>query len=241
MRMPVAVLMALVVAAMAMPSGLWAKGKPLWEFKTLSGDKVTGRFDFGVVHREKKVFAVSAFYTGEEALEITGKKKKKLKPTRRAYVELTEAGTLGRYKRWDIREKVERYWMTFVYKGKVKVRYEKGPGAKGEVREVGEGDAVVPVDAGQPQFAFLLATAGESGREVACVGASPPVWGKATVVFSGPDEVALTGALEVKRKVDRWDILGDCGQFKVYLDDKKEPVLITTGTERYERITADPE
>ncbi|MBL6975295.1 MAG: hypothetical protein ISR64_06135 [Deltaproteobacteria bacterium] len=239
MRVPVAVLLWLVMATMALPSALWAKGKPLWKFKAMMGEKVTGRFDFGVVHRDEKVFVVSAFYAGEKALQPP-EKKKKLKPVRRAYGELTEQGTLGRYKRWDIRDQVERYWMTFVYKGKVKVRYEKGPGAKGEVEEMGEREAVVPLDGGQPQFAYLLADAGESGREVACVGVSPPTWGKATVVFSGPDEVTLTGTPEEKRKVDRWDILGDCGQFKVYLDATKEPVLITMGEVRYERIATDP-
>ncbi|NOZ00436.1 MAG: hypothetical protein GXP54_00915 [Deltaproteobacteria bacterium] len=211
-----------------------AGAKPLWQFRVMQGEKISGRLDFGVVHREGIIYAVSAFYAGEQALD-TGKHKK-IKPDRRSYAELEEPGLLGKYKRWDVRKKVERYWMTFIYKGKVKVRYEKGPGAKGEVTEVGEAKTVVPLDAGQPQLAYLLAAAGESGREVACVGASPMVWGKTTVVFSGPEEIVLPGAGEEKTKAARWDVMGDCGQFKVYLDESGKPLLITSESEKYIRL-----
>lgn len=212
-----------------------AKKKPLWRFRILQGEEVKGRMEFGVVRREGTIYVVSAFYAG---LEATGKRKKE-KPVRRAYAELAEPGILGKYKRWDIRNKVERYWMTFTFKGMVKVRYEKGPGAKGEVKELGEGTAVAPLDGGQPQFAYLLAAAGESGREVACVGVSPPVWGKATVVFSGPEKVTLKDDIEETRKTSRWDVIGDCGKFKVYLDEFKQALLITTEGERYERFATD--
>jgi len=231
------ILLAFLAVALLLTVGEDAvgKGKPLWQFKATRAGDVTGRLDFGVVHRDGVIYSVSAFYSGKEALLHS----KKLKPARRSYAELTETGVLGKYKRWDVVGRVERYWMTFVYKGTVKVRYEKGPRAKGVVREVGKAEAVVPLDGGQPQFAFLLASAGTSGREATCVGVAPAVWGTARVEQVGPDEIVLEDDIVEKREVNRWKVTGDCGEYDVYLDQYGQPLVITSGDRRYERFATD--
>ena len=207
-------------------------GTTQWTFAVSRAGKAAGRLEVGIARRDGETFAVSACYPG---VSVAKALPKKAKPAVRSYAELGQGGTLGKYKRWEPRGKGEQYWFVFPFEGKVKLRYEKGPGDKGKVKVLGEGDRVVPLDREQPQLAWLLAGPGKPA-ETACAGANPAVFGKAQVRRSGSEEVDLYGG--GKATLDRWVATGDCGDFSVYLDASGDPVVMLSGQTRYDRVAA---
>jgi len=196
-------------------------------FAVVGGGKVTGRVDVGLVKRDNQVFLVSGFFPGSWAIKNPGSGK----PTRRAYAELENDGTLGKYKRWDNRGKGYRYWMAFVFEGKVKIRYEKGVGDKGRVKDVAEATAVRPLDTSRPELAWLLLGL---DKETQCVGVNPQAFGKARVEKTGEEGVQLLDGR--KLTLTHWRVTGDCGNYDVFTNAKGEPVVIQAQKLRYERL-----
>jgi hypothetical protein len=123
--------------------------------------------------------------------------------------------------------------MAFNYEGKIKLRFENGPGDKGKVKELGAAEKVVPLDREQPQLAYLLVRDGRAG-DVACAGASPGVLGKGHVARAGDEDVDLYGG--GKATLAKWAVTGDCGEFQVYVDGQGEPVVMAAGATRYDRL-----
>lgn len=210
------------------------EARPRWRFAVVRDGGETGRMDVGLARRDGTVFLVSAFYPGRDALQ---RRAKKTKPARRSYAELPEPGVLGKFKRWETLGRIEHYWMLFSLDGKVRVRHEKGAGGRADVREVGQGAAIVPLDPGQPHLAWLLVSAERSARTVACANPVPGAVGQARVVPAGADEVRTRDGQG--RAASRFDITGDCGTFAVWLDGQGEPLALESGGDRYERIELD--
>jgi hypothetical protein len=220
----------LAVAASLGAGPAAAKDSESWQFVASRGGKTAGRFDVGIVHRDGTIFATGAYYKGEGAVKDRARRKG---PAIRAYGELTGDGTLGKYKRWESGKGGDAYWMAFVYEGKTRVRHETG-GGSGKVTDLGKSEAVFPLDPGQPQLAFLLASGGNADREVACVSASPSKLGKAKVHKGGEEDVDLPGG--GKAKLVRWTVSGDCGSFSVYLDPEGEPKVMLADDVRFDRL-----
>lgn len=181
-----------------------------------------------IAHVEGVTYAVSAFFPGE----ITSRKPKQ-KPTRRSYAELPDPAALGKFKRWETIKGVEHYHMLFSFKGAIRQRYEKGMGGKGEVKEVGKGEGVAPLDGQHPHLAWLLAKRVQEG-EVLCACAVPPGFGKARVRRGGVETISLHDGREVRAKVVVVD--GACGRFTLFLDEAFEPIVMETSEARYERL-----
>ncbi len=211
------------------------EARPRWQFAVVRDGAETGRMDVGLARHDGTVFLVSAFYPGRDALQ---RRARKAKPTRRSYAELPEPGVLGKFKRWETLGRVEHYWMLFSLDKTVRVRHEKGAGGKADVREVGKGTAVVPLDPSHPLLAWLLVSADRSARTVACANPVPGVLGEARVTPAGADEVETRDGQD--RAASRFDVTGDCGTFAVWLDDQGEPLVLESGDERYVRVAPEP-
>ncbi len=206
-----------------------------WRFAVVRGGEVAGRMDVGLARREGVVFMVSAFYPGREALH---RPSKKMKPARRSYAELLEPGVLGKFKRWETVGRVEHYWMLFALDGKVRVRHEKGMGGKADVRDLGKGQAVVPLDPSQPFLAWLVLSADRFARTVPCAGPAPGILGQARIEPAGTSEVRTLDGRTLS--ATRSDITGDCGSFTLWTDAQGEPLVVESGPDRYERMEAGP-
>lgn len=199
-----------------------------WPYAVTRGGKVAGRMDVAHANRDGMTFVVTGFYPGQAAI----KDRKGGKPSTRSYAELAGDGTLGKYKRWETKGKGYLYWMAFVFDGKVKVRHERGVGDKGRVKEVGAAEAVRPLDREQPQLAWLLTGPGKPA-ETACVGLNPGTFGRARVALAGSEDVEVGGT---RRTLEKWTVSGDCGDYSVWRDARGEPVVMTSGSTRYERL-----
>ncbi len=211
------------------------EARPRWRFAVVQDGEVAGRMDVGLARHDGTVFMTSAFYPGRDALQ---RRTKKAKPARRSYAELPEPGVLGKFKRWETLGRVEHYWMLFLLDGKVKARHEKGAGGKADVREVGRGAAVVPLDPGQPHLAWLLVSKDRTARTVACANPVPGVLGEARVAPAGTGEVRTLDGQD--RPASRYDVTGDCGTFAVWLDGQGEPLALESGGEQYVRVEPEP-
>ncbi len=227
-----------MVLAWVMPGFLGPRdveARPRWRFAVVRDGEETGRMDVGLARRDGLVFLVSAYYPGRDAVHRFTKKDR---PSRRSYAELPEPGVLGKFKRWETLGRVEHYWMLFVLDGKVKVRHEKGAGGRAEVREIGKGAGVVPLDPGQPLLAWLAVAADRSARTIPCANAVPGTVGQARVAPAGDEEVQTRD--ETRRTAARYEVSGDCGTFTVWLDGQGEPLVLASGSERYVRLEPEP-
>ncbi len=200
-----------------------------WSFAVSKGGKLLGRLDVGVAKSADTLFASAPYYADPAAV----KAKRGLKPAVRSYAELSPDGALGKYKRWETKGKGAQYWFAFPFEKKIRLRYEKGVGDKGKVKDLGTGDKVLPLDAGQPHLAYLRVGDGKPA-DFACVAANPSAFGKAHVAKAGQEDVDLYGG--GKATLTHWAVTGDCGDFQVYVDDKGEPVVMATGALRYDRL-----
>lgn len=229
----------LLAVAAALAAVSWGpregEARPRWRFAVIRDGEEAGRMDVGLARRDGLVFLVSAFYPGRDAVHRLMKKDR---PSRRSYAELPEPGVLGKFKRWETLGRVEHYWMLFALDGKVKVRHEKGAGGKAEVREVGKGTGVVPLDPGQPHLAWLLVATDRSARTVACANPVPGTVGQARVAPAGEEEVQTRDG--PRRTAARYEVTGDCGTFIVWLDGQGEPLVLASGSERYVRLEPEP-
>lgn len=219
----------LVAVAVLLPGVSAAKDNPLVGFAESRNGKVVGRLDATVVVKEDAAYAVSVFYAGTAAV----KDGKKGKPDYRSYAELDAGGLLGKLKYWEKAPNGEKYWMAFLFEGKVKVRHEKGPGDKGSAEELGKAEGVIPLQDGLPQLAWLRARLGQEG-EFPCVSAKARKLGKATVRRVGEEEVDLPGG--ARESLVRWTVGGDCGTASVWVDNGGSPVVMTSGDARFDRI-----
>lgn len=227
-------ILATVVMGVVLLGGLGVQEgwtRPRWRFAVTRDKEAVGRLDVGVVRRDNTVFMVTAFYPGREALE---RPERKAKPSRRSYAELPEPGVLGKLKRWETLGRVEHYWMLFWLDGRVRVRHEKGVGGKADVREVGRGGDVVPLDPGQPLLAWLLVSPERASRTVTCASPAPAAFGQAKVTAAGSETVRGHDGTETP--ASRFEISGDCGSYTLWVDAQGEPVVLEAGGERYERF-----
>lgn len=224
------------VMGTAVVVGPWeGEARPRWRFAVVRDGEEAGRMDVGLARRDGTVFMVSAFYPGREALQ---RRAKKTRPARRSYAELPEPGVLGKVKRWETLGRVEHYWMLFALDKKVRVRHEKGAGGKADVREIGQGTAVVPLDRGLPHLAWLLVSTDRSARTVACASPVPGTVGQARVAPAGAEKVRTLDGQD--RAASRFDITGDCGTFAVWIDGQGEPLALESSDGRSVRIEPEP-
>lgn len=200
-----------------------------WSFVVSRGGKAIGRLVVGIASAEDSWFVSAAFYEGEKAVKSV----KGLHPKVRSYAELQKDMTIGKYKRWEPIGKGSRYWMLFPYEGKVRLRYEKGPGDKGRVKELGDGESVSPLDREQPQLAYLLVRSSRTGV-VPCASANPAKLGTANVTKIGEEEIEIYGGS--KQSLTKWTVTGSCGEFQIFVDGRNEPVVMTAGQIRYDKI-----
>ena len=220
-----------VAAVLAFAAPGWAKGGPApWRFAMSKGGKVLGRFDVNQVRNDEGVFATGFLYPGAAAVKDPGRPR----PSLRSSAQLEKDGSLGKYKRWEAKGGKDLYWFAFVYEGVVKVRFEKGAGDKGRVKEAGKGEHVSPLDAGQPQLAWVLVATSTGDREVSCIAARDETLGKATVRRGAEEQVDLPAG--AKASLTRWDVKGDCGAYSIFVDKAGEPVVMVEGDTRYDRI-----
>lgn len=204
---------------------------PRWRFAVVRDGEVAGRMDIMLARRDGKIFMVSAFYPGREAV---AQRAKKTKPSRRSYAELLEPGFLGKFKRWEIVGRLEHYWILFSLDGTLRVRHEKGLGGKANVRELGKEASVVPLDVKQPFLAWLLVASGPSARTSQCASPAPGTMGVARLTPEGNEEVDTRDGQ--RRTARRFDVSGDCGTFTIWLDEQGDPLVIEAGGERFERL-----
>lgn len=198
-------------------------------FAAIRGGEVVGRVEVGLARSEGTVFLVTAFYKGKD-LSVPKKKR----PSKRAYAELAEPGYLGKYKRWEVLGQSEHYWMLFAFGEKIRVRHEKGEGGKAEVKELGKGGKVVPLDVGMPTLAWLLVVSNKAGGMATCASPLGSSVGKANVAPAGQEKVETWQGQVFE--ADRLDVTGDCGRFTVWLDQGGKPVILESEAERWERL-----
>jgi len=224
-RVPV---MMAVVMAVAMSSPVLAKSSRSMSFAVSRDGKVTGRMDVNISKRDSGIFAVSSFVPGVAAV----KEHKNGKPSIRTYAELDVNGAIGKFKRWEVKGKGDRYWFAFVYDGKVKVRHEKGAGDKGSTKELGVAAKTVPLDIEQPHLAWMLID--DHRDAVECVGLKTTVLGKATVQKVGDEDLDVFGG--GKKLLTHWAVRGDCGEYSVYVDADGLPTVMVSGSARFDRM-----